>query len=361
VVKVRQRPDGRYEARPRYQGRRYSVYGRTEAEVLSKLAELERQLALDQPPPANVTLGELLARWLAVEAPRWKPKTLAVYQALLQRWVLPELGRVRLSRLHPQRLERLITRIPGRQGSQVYRLLHRAFSVATRWGITPSNPLDRVAVPAYRPRRPGLPSADALARLAQTAHTDPWWPWLVVALTTGLRPGEQAALRWTDVDLERGVLAVRRAGQWLPKPWRWVEDQPKTAAGERLVTLPPLAMEAFRQQKRHVAELRLRAGSDWHYWPGGGLVFPNRTGGPLDPKTVRRGVRALFVRGGLQPVTLHQLRHLAASLLLQEGVPVPLVAQRLGHSTPAVTMAVYSHWLGQDRQAAEAVTRALGG
>jgi len=357
MVQVRKRADGRYEARVQRDGRRYSIYGRTEAEVLAKLAELERRLALDQPPPVNLTVRQLCERWFETEQRRWKPRTAHDYRRLLERFVYPSLGRVRLARLGPDRLQRFFDSIPGRAGSQVFRVLHRAFQVAVRWGWLPSNPADRVVPPTYRSTRPDLPGAQALARLFQhcLASDDPYAPMVGLALLSGARLGELLALRWDDVDLDAGVIHIRRAGQWIAG--EWVEAPPKTMAGRRAVPIGPLGVRLLKRQRAVVAERRLQAGQDWQEM---GLVFPNTHGKPLQGSVVLDALRRLCQQAGVPRLTCHGLRHAAASLALSVGVPLPDVSRRLGHANVDITAKTYSHAISDGRTVALAIEQALG-
>jgi len=357
VVKIRQRPDGRYEARPRYQGRRFSVYGQTEAEVQAKLAELERQLALDQPPPVSMTVRQLCERWYSTERRRWKPRTAHDYRRLLERFVYPAIGHVRLSQLSPDRLQRLFDSIPGRAASQTYRALHRAFVIAVRWSWLAQNPCERVSPPAYRAPQPELPDAETLARLFRhcLASDDDYAPLVGLGLATGLRLGEITALRWADVDLEAGRISVVRSGQRISG--EWVETEPKTRAGRRAVLVGELGVRLLKRQKAVVARRKLQAGQAWQEH---GLVFPATDGRPLSPDRVSAAVRRLCRQAGVPRLTFHQLRHGMASLCLKAGTPLPDGSQRLGHAHPGITSRIYAHALSDGRQVAEAIERALG-
>ncbi len=360
MAKVRQRKSGLFEARVQRDGRRYSVYGRTEAEALQRLAELERRLAIDQPPaPGRLTVGELYQRWLATEAKRWKPRTAWNYQRLYDRSIGPALGNVRLARLTPDRLQRFFAGLPGnRVPHEAYRALHRCFTLAVRWGWLPANPCHRVIPPAYRPARPELPDAEALARLFQRCleSDDDYAPLVGLALLTGLRLGEITALRWGDVDLEAGRVHVQRSGQWIGG--KWTETEPKTAAGRRTVPIGELGVRLLKRQKAVAARRKLQAGPAWQE---NGLVFPARDGRPLRGSVAERAVERLCRQAGVPRLTPHQLRHASASLALAAGTPLPDVSRRLGHSTPAITTRLYIHSLSDGRHVAEAIERALGG
>lgn len=359
MAKARRRRNGLYEARVQRDGRRYSVYGRTETEALAKLEGLQRQLALDQPPPpGKLTVGELVERWMATEQRRWKPRTAFNYQRLSERWIIPSIGAVRLSKLSPDRLQRFLDGIPGRQASQVFRLLHRAFQVAVRWRWLPANPCDRVIPPAYQPPGTVLPDSEHLAELFRQclASDDSHAPLVGLALLTGLRLGELLALRWGDIDLDRGLVKVVRSGQWIQG--QWVEAEPKTRVSRRTVPIGELGVRLLKRQKAVVARRKLQAGPAWDEH---GLVFPSATGRPLKGSVVVRAVQRLCRQAGVPPLTTHQLRHASASLALAAGTPLPDVSRWLGHSSPAITAKVYAHSISDGREVALAIERALGG
>ena len=178
--------------------------------------------------------------------------------------------------------------------------------------------------------------------------------WMFLA-TTGCRIGEVLALKWDVVDLEKGTVAIRENLQRIGN--QWVTCRPKTQAGERTITLPSMTVAAMRRQKVILAEARLKMGSGWH---DEGLVFPGMNGAPVCTSTVHRALTEACTRVGLSPIGPHQLRHTHASVLVAQGIPITSIAARLGHSTPAITLRIYSHEIaGQDTQAATAMQSIL--
>jgi integrase len=178
--------------------------------------------------------------------------------------------------------------------------------------------------------------------------------WAVLTYT-GLRLGEGLALRWQDVDLDAETLTVRRTVARIRGAW--VESPPKTQAGERVLTLPVAAVAALRHQRSRQVAWRLAAGSAWIDQGG---VFTGRLGRRLPSHDVQRRTREVCLKLGLPPLTPHGLRHLHASVLLAEGLPLPAVSARLGHADPSITARVYSHALKQqDQQAAALLQRVL--
>lgn len=359
---VVQRQDGRWQASLMADGRRCTVYGKTRAEAARKLAELRRQASAGSlPDPGKRTVADLLDAWLEAVAPTLKPRTLADYRQVATLHILPALGKVRLSKVEPSQLQSLYASLQAqgkhRAARKVHAVLHRAFTLAVLWRWLAENPAKRVLPPVYHPGRKTLWTQEELA--AFLAGTQDHWlqPLWMVALASGCRIGELLALTWQDVDLAEGSIAIGKTGAYINGTW--TVSTPKTASGYREITMPPEGVAALRHQKAQQAQWRLKAGPDW---TASNLVFTGETGRPLHASDVANAMRRLCKRLGLPPVTPHGLRHLHASLLLREGLPVPAVSARLGHSTPAITMGVYAHAIGKgDAAAAQAISLALSG
>ena len=303
-------------------------------------------------PAATITVGQLLAKWMETEATRWKPRTASDYRKVCDRLVVPALGSIKLAKLTPDRLQRFLDKLRNtpRQANTVYRVLHRCFAVGVRWGYLPSNPCDRVIAPSYRPPRALVPTADELVRFMEAISDHPIWPWVAVAVSTGLRPGEQTALRWSDIDFDSGLMWVRRTGHWIDGSW--VETEPKTGAGVRTISLGQQCISALHVARRRAVERQLKAGTNWHHYD---LVFPSLTGRPLPTGSITPILGRLCELHGLPRLTPHRLRHAHASLLLNEHVPLPIVSRRLGHANTQVTASIYSHAMRGDDMAAKAI------
>lgn len=360
---ISRRPNnGLWQGALQVTGKRKIVYGRTRQEVAEKLRTLQATARQNGslPDPGTRTVADLLESWLAHAEPTLKPRTVADYRALARRYILPNIGKIKLSRLTPERLQRLygdlqragLTRAPA----QVHALLHRAFAVAVLWGWLPSNPADRVLRPTYRAERKEVWTARELGRFLDATAQDRHGPLWVFLATTGCRIGEALALKWDSVDPEAGTVAIKENLQRIGG--QWVAQSPKTRAGERVISLPGLAVAALRRQRAQQAAWRLKAGPAWQE---AGLVFSNLAGGPMGHSEPEHALARECDRLSLPRLTPHGLRHLSASLLLDRGLPLPAVSARLGHANPNITATIYGHAIkGQDRQAAEALQKALG-
>ncbi len=180
--------------------------------------------------------------------------------------------------------------------------------------------------------------------------------WLLLA-TTGMRRGEVLGLRWEDIDLDAGRLAVKQARVSLGNDI--VVNEPKTRRGRRVIALDSTTVAALRHHRAVQAQQRLAAGPAWI---DTGLVFTQVDGSDIHPETVSRSFRYRIKRDGLPKIRLHDLRHSWATAALAAGVPPKVVSDRLGHSTVAFTLDCYVHVLpSQDQDAADTVAAAIFG
>lgn len=218
--------------------------------------------------------------------------------------------------------------------------------------------LDLVAVNAAAnvdtPRAPRVErevfTPEELRSLLTAAEADTTiGPLVIVLACSGLRLGEGLALRWRDIDLARGTLRVERTLSEI-SDGKLIFGEPKTKRSRRTVELPERALAALRRQRAGV-------GAEPHPER---LVFTDAKGGPWRRSNlVRRGWSGLLEAAKVPKLGFHVLRHTHATLLLAGGVPVHIVAGRLGHSSPAITLAVYPHAFEADGKAVSERLEAL--
>lgn len=351
---VFRRKDGLWQASLQVDGKRRSVYAKTEKEARVALRELRQQAdrPQTQTEPGRRTLASLIDAWLS-SAPGLRATTKAAYREFLTRYAYPALEREALERITPDRLQALYASLKPSVAEKLHRILHRAFAVAVMWRWLAENPCDCVLRPAYRPAERALWS-EAQAQAFVSGVEGHWLaPLFQLLAATGLRLGEALALRWEDAGL--GV-AVSVSGTLQRLEGEAFVGAPKTASARRTVMLPPLALEALKAQRAQQDGWR-EAAPDWQ---DGGFVFTGTTGKPLHRCVPESALKRLCDRLGLPRMTPHGLRHLHASLLIGRAVPLTAVSARLGHANPQITLRLYAHAIpGQDQMAAEAIGRAL--
>jgi integrase len=318
-----------------------------------------------------VTLGEYLGDWLgSLGMAQLEAATVSWYKSAVTRHIVPALGSVRLGRLSAVQIEAFLAdkaergRLDGKGGlgpASVRRLqvtLHKALDAAVRKGLLAFNPADLADKPKIPPRdvteavwAPETTSAFLAATTSDREH--PLWH---LAAWTGLRREELAGLQWGDIDLDAGTLSVRRARTQVDgKP---ILKGPKSAASRRTIDLDAETVAVLRRWKVAQLEERLRAGTAWE---PGEWCFTNEIGAPWRPDALTlafvRRVKAL----DLPATDIKGLRHAHATALLRAGVHPKVVQERLGHSSIAVTMDIYSSVLpGMQREAVEKLAAMMG-
>jgi integrase len=340
--------------------RRVSAPTRKECE--SKLraaiaaAESGRTLATDK-----VTVRELADHWLASNAHTVRPSTHRRYSDLMRLHVLPVLGAVQLTKVSPVHLQglyasRLDLGLSPTTVAQIHVTLHGAFNQAVRWGFLDRNPCTLVDPPRRTTPETNTWSLEQTRIVLAAGDTGELAALWRLALLCGIRRGELLGLKWEDVDLERGVLSVRRTLS-RGNGGTWVLSEPKTASSRRQIALPETCVVALRQHRTRQLEQRLVLGP---IWEDHGFVFTGRNGAPLHVNSLDAHFRRLIADAEVPKIRFHDLRHTCATLLLAEDVHPKIVQERLGHADISMTLNRYSHVMpDMQRKAADTLDAAL--
>ena len=345
--------------------KRKTVYGKTRAEVASKLAKALSQredgLVFDD---EGLTVKKYLGLWLKNSVQDTvRTSTYERNEQIVNLHVAPALGRLKLRALTPAQVrwfyrEKLDTDLSSATVHKMHVVLHKALDQAVRDGLIPRNVTEAVKVPQVRRKEVEPLSAEETKKLLTTAGEarDRFEALYVLAVTTGLRQGELLALRWDDVDLEDGVLRVRRT--LTRAKGSYSLGEPKTARSRRSVSLTASVVEALRAHLDRQLEEIDRVGSGYQ---DGGLVFATERGTVVNPSNLRRRSFApLLGRAKLPGIRFHDLRHTCATLLLAKNVNPKVVSEMLGHASIAITLDTYSHVLpNMQDSAARALEEAL--
>jgi integrase len=358
-----QRGDGIWTASLRlgYDGtkaRRRTVYGKTKSEVQEKLLNLQQQRGLIQHLDSKrITFGEFADRWLNDYVRlQCRATTLALYRSLLRVHVLPRLSKTHLDKISPLILQQLYANLEidgssARLIQMVHARLHKLFAVAVKWKLVTSNPCAMVDPPRAPKRSMQHLSSAQCKSLLTAARDDKLYALYVVAISTGLRQGELIGLRWEDLDLKTGTVSVQRSVQEVDgQP---TVQQPKTSKSRRMVVLPRFAVSALKKHQAEASAAGLAAG---------GWVFTDARGGLLRKSNlIRRSFKPLLVKANLPEIRFHDLRHTAATLLLERGTNPKVVQEMLGHAHVGLTLDTYSHVTPSlQRESARAMDELLG-
>ncbi|MFV2198854.1 tyrosine-type recombinase/integrase [Nocardiopsis sp. LOL_012] len=351
------------------------------------------------------TVAEWLTEWLQGK-PDLAPGTRASYAGHIRKYLIPHLGRIRLDRLQARHVEAMFTAIeeanahilecreahdPQVQASvrgrrvislptkhRIRATLRSALSEAVRRPDLPVtvNIASHVRLPSCPRTRPVVWTPDRVRRWkeegtvpgevmvwtpAQTrtflTHARRYrllFPMLHLIAVKGLRRGEAVGLPWCNTRLTDGQIDIRT--QVVQLAWETHTSTPKSAAGQRTITLDTDTVQVLRAWKRFQNEARLHAGPNW---PDTGLVFTREDGSGWHPAQVSDWFCRIARVAGLPPITLHGLRHGAASMALAAGTDVKVVSTELGHATTHFTQDTYQTVFPEVARAAAEATASL--
>ncbi len=313
-------------------------------------------------PRSETTLALYLAVWLAGKRGTIAASTFEDYTWWLDRHLAPQLGSVALTALSTVQIERWrddrsAAGLSPRSVNYVLGLLKQICKRAALVDkLLADDPAAHVVLLRERKGQRARWQLEDVQRFVEAIATDRLYPLWLLAITTGMRRGELAGLRWSHIDLDAGVVRVQEARTLIGA--RPEDSSPKTDAGVRLVSLDHVTRSALVDLA--VAQSDLRS---LHGWTDTGHVFVTRTGQPFHPDYLTHAFARLVHATGLQHVTLHSLRSTAIALALTTvGGNVKLVSTRVGHARTDVTLQTYAYaFTDQDQAVAAAVGELLFG
>lgn len=322
----------------------------------------------------RMTVRDLAALYIEHKGRSKEPTTLAWYRRNLDKHVCPAIGDLKLRDLKAIHIQRMLDNARDvsrtqRKGKPLGSTSLRNLLVFTRamlvWAIKQGLCNENVALKVEMPRqehieRPALTPADAAAMLGAARGSD-LFAVVATAIGTGLRRSELCGLRWNDLDLDTGTIAVRRAAANVNR--KVIVKNTKTKNSRRADHLAAFVISILAEHKREQL-----ARYDALFGPfqarkhqREGYVFALHGGEVWDPNELSRAFARFIRRKKLPHYRLHDLRHGYASLAFAAGVPLAVVSRSLGHASIGITADVYTHLLAdQKREKAAALDAFLG-
>ncbi len=341
--------------------RRYETVRGNKREAQARLTQIMESLRRGQYfEPSMMPLAQYLNQWLEAGARSWKPKTLAGHSWAVHTHIAPRLGTIPLARLTALDIQRFLGgRLDSGLSSQsvinIYASFRRALNQAVGWELLVRNVIDRVSPPRLVKRRIRTLTPDEVPVLLDAANGTDFHLPIHLAIYTGLRISEVVGLRWSDINMRDGSLTVNQNVVMIDgRPHR--NEYPKTATSRRTIKLPEattLLLRSYRERREaDLALLGIDFGIETQVciWSDGKLMRPD---------TLNNGYKRIRHRAGIdERVRFHDLRHTHATFLLEAGVPMHQVKDRLGHSSIQITVDTYGHLLpASDQNAASAFER----
>jgi len=355
---IYQRADGRWSGQITLpNGKRRTKYGKTQGEVRDWLTAQRGSIRTGAwSADTGTRLDEFLRNYLHdVVANQVRAGTMENYTRVAEIHLIPAFGNMRLTDLRPEHLQRLYTEkvaaglAPG-SVLIIHNVIHQTLKQAEEWGIVPRNVAGLVHPPHRRAAVPTILSIEQLDLVLTHTKNSQRGRWLYVAIylavSTGLRRGEILGLRWADIDFDQRSLRVARIASQLASR-EMVVAEPKTKSSRRLLTLDDATITVLREHRAKTP---------------GDVVFPTPEGSYRDPDTLYEGWSRALKAVGVPHVKFHALRHMHATLLLEQSISPKVVSERLGHANVAITLQTYSHVSSKlEHAAANAIGQAMQG
>jgi integrase len=311
--------------------------------------------------PSRLTVAQFLEEWLRDYArPNTAPRTCERYEEIVRVHLIPALGSFPLLALQPHHIQKYYTqalesgRRDGKGGlsARTVHHHHRVLFEALRYGVKHEilvrNVTEAVDPPRPKNKKLAVLGAREVQLILDTVKDTPYYVIFFTKAYTGVRRSELCGLRWCDIDLEKSTISVVQTLHQL-RGGEYIFRETKSKCGRRQIALSPslaILLWEYRLKQEHAQRLlgKTLAHTD--------LVFSHPNGKPIRPNSITRAFQTIARSVGLEGARLHDLRHAHATILLQQGVHPKIVQERLGHSTVATTLDIYSHVLPGLQEAA---------
>jgi len=348
------RKNGTWRALVTIEGRRLSKSFKTKREaqewLRQLLDEIDYGLTFNS---AQVTLEEFMEEWLVSVEPTVRFNTHKQYCQITRQHILPVLGELKLRELKPGQIQQLYNQMvrkgfSARTVQLVHSVLHRSLVHAVKLGVITRNPDDATTPPKPKPKEMKFYDENQAQKMLITAKSksDRYYAIYHLAVSTGIRQGELLGLKWSDLEWEFGSLQIQRQ-LTKKRGGGFALTSPKTKAGIRRIDLGDNSLSILREHLQMQYQETSQAGEKWL---DNDLIFPSTVGTPDDRDNLRKRFKAVLREAGLPEIRFHDLRHTAAALMLNNGIPVIVVSRRLGHARPSITLDIYGHLIPQKQK-----------
>ena len=342
---IYKRANGTWSVQATLQGHRLSQTFKTQGECQEWLKKTRGQIDDGMTlASTKISLREFLTGWLTSTKTTIGPRTWQHYEQLIRTYIIPNLGEIKVRDLRPENIQAFYNRLfDGEVGvytiRKIHITLHSALQQAVRTGMIGRNPASFAQPPKEPANEMSILNESQVSQLLVAAQGHRLEALIHLAVISGMRQMELLGLKWSDLDWIRQTLKIER--QLLKPDGNGVRfSAPKTRYGKRSIALGKKTVEILRKHYEQQQADQRKAGEAWKEY---GLIFTTQNGTPINARNLLRDYKKLLHSAGLPPIRFHDLRHTAASILLNQGVPVIIVSRRLGHARASITLDIYGH------------------
>ena len=312
---------------------------KTEAKQALRVALRDRDEGIS---PSKLTVNDVLVSWLVDGQHEVAARTLDNRNWLVRtHFQNHPIARIKLANLNHSHLSDYMKskrNLAPSTRQKLLSVLKHVGAEGVRLRVLRHNPVSDIKPPRQEHRELDILTADQIKQLLKTIEGHRYELIVMLGATCGVRVGEALGACWEDIDFDRGTIEIKRT------VWRGKVYPPKTKTSRRTLKVPQRALEGLERRYKTA-----------------GYLCPTNSGNPTAASNFHHQWKVILEDAGLpRATTFHALRHGAASLLLNQSVPIPVVSRYLGHSNPAITMRVYAHMIdGMGGMAASGMDDAL--
>ncbi|MBM7585794.1 integrase [Bacillus pakistanensis] len=315
----------------------------------------------------KMTLTAFYPQWIEKHAKdTLSPDTLQNYVSILNNRILPKYGHFKLEDIKTIHVVNFVNdlkkdgqRLDGKKGKlsassilNCYKAFNNVLSCAHRWKLIKENPAIGAKPPNGKSKKSEVYSKEELSELLNLLDNKPlfWKTLIMMAVSTGAREGEIAALEWKHLNFEKGTIRIEQAISEIKG--EGVKLKGTKTGKDRTVTVPDTLLTMLKTLERLRKEEKLKVG-ELLEWPDHFFIFANEFGKPIRPDSIGQWWRRFTTSNQFKHIRFHDLRHTSATLLINEGVHAKVISERLGHADISTTMNIYGHVLEEaDKTAA---------
>lgn len=330
-----------------------------EAEILN-----ERYFKAEEKMTLNAFYNEWLEKYANDEG-NLTPDTRQNYINILDKRILPKYGHMKLADIKTIHIVNFMNdlkkdgkRLDGKKGTlspssiaNCYRAFNNILSRATEWQLIKENPATAVKPPTIKVKKSDIYSKEELNQIFTVLDNYPfhWRVLIMLAISSGAREGEIAALEWKHINFEKSTVLIEQS--LTEVIGKGVKVKSTKNERYRVVSLPDPLLQMLKKLKIHRTHEKLMVGDRWE-WPDHFFIFANEFGRPIRPDSISQWWRRFIDKNKVKKIRFHDLRHTSATLLINEGVHAKVISERLGHADISTTMNIYGHVLSEADQSA---------
>lgn len=319
---------------------------KTKTEARKYLAENEVALSNGTYIEATkMTYGEFIEEWFETKRPGLSITTVNAKRSNIDYWIKPQLGELPISSITPRQIQQFINLLKSNNMSPItikkviYPIVKSSLEHAVNLDMIPKNPAINTELPPIKKKEEFIWNEEQVSSFFTHAKNikPSFYLAFYIAYYSGARQGEILGLPWKNVSFENNTITIN---QTLISDGKTISETTKNDSSRRTIGLPIFVMDVLRNHKKLIDEQKQQFGLGYSELD---LVICDQIGRPLAPSDLRKKMKAIAAEAGIPHMKFHGWRHLHCSYLLSKGNNIKAISARLGHSSTAVTLEIYSH------------------